>query len=94
MAYFPNGCSGEVLDEQCHDCPLGHGWHDPAMRDLFEVEREGLPCPTFLIQMHYNYDQHDIPKLKQAMTWLIDDDGICQTRKLLVEIRERKGLEN
>lgn len=23
MAYFPNGTSGEMLDDQCDECPLG-----------------------------------------------------------------------
>lgn len=70
MAYFPNGSSGEIFDRQCADCPLGEG-----------------PCPTAAIQMLYNYDQvsDGQEKLREAMTILVDDKGICQTRKQLWE---------
>ena len=46
-----------------------------------------LPCPTTLVQLTFNYDQCSNEKLKEAMTMLVDDDGICQTRKLLEKIR-------
>ena len=70
MAYFPNGSSGEVLEIQCGRCPLGDG-----------------PCPVVGIQMLYNYDQLDDgqEKLKYAMSMLVDDQGICQVHKQLME---------
>ena len=70
MAYFPNGCAGEVLDVQCADCPLGEG-----------------PCPVALVQMMFNYDQcsDDQAKLRQAMSCLVDDEGMCQVRKQILD---------
>lgn len=84
MAYFSNGSEGSILDEQCCDCPLGYGWHDPQQGELFDsTSEDGLPCPTALVQLTFNYDQCKNEKLKKAMTMLVGDDGICQTRKLL-----------
>lgn len=57
MAYFPNGIAGEVLDEQCSDCPLGYGWNNPQQGSLFEIAREPRPCPVFLVQSLHNYNQ-------------------------------------
>ena len=70
MAYFPNGSSGEVLDMQCADCPLGDG-----------------PCPVALVQMTFNYDQCDDSeaKLRQAMTYLVNDEGTCEVRKQILD---------
>lgn len=80
MAYFANGTEGDILDMQCADCPLGYGWDS--------VESQPRPCPVALIQGLYNYEQIGIPKLKEAMTMLIDKKGVCQVRKELVEIRD------
>lgn len=70
MAYFPNGSSGEVLDAQCADCPLGDG-----------------PCPVMGIQMLYNYDQlaDGQEKLRHAMRLLVNDEGVCEVRKQILE---------
>ena len=70
MAYFPNGCAGEILDNQCADCPLGDG-----------------PCPVALVQMTFNYDQvaDGQEKLREAMSYLVDDKGICEVRKQILE---------
>ena len=96
MAYFPNGSSGEVLDLQCCDCPLGYGWNEPDQKRLFDDSvkyREPNPCPTALVQMQYNYDQLDDHnrQLRAAMTSLINDDGICQTREILVQVRKEEA---
>ncbi len=74
MAYFSNGSEGEILDRQCRLCL---GW-DSA-------------CPIALVQMLYNYDQVDKgrEKLRDAMSLLIDDDGVCQMKK---QLDERKML--
>lgn len=71
MAYFSNGCEGETLEIQCRHCPLGDG-----------------PCPVQFVQMQYNYVQLDEgqEKLQEAMTALVDDDGICQVRKQLMDV--------
>lgn len=70
MAYFPNGSAGEVLDNQCAECPLGDG-----------------PCPVALVQMMYNYTQvgDGEKNLRDAMTLLVDERGICQVRKQILE---------
>jgi hypothetical protein len=79
MVYFPNGSSGEVLDDQCERCPLGD--HD----------RECC-CPVLSIQLLYNYDQLNDgqEKLRHAMSMLVDDKGICQVYKQLME--NKKGV--
>jgi hypothetical protein len=87
MAYFSNGSEGEVLDDQCADCPLGYGWNDPAQKHLFDPETIPLPCPTAFVQMIHNYDQVGNVKLTSAMNILINERGECQTRKLLLKIR-------
>jgi hypothetical protein len=89
MAYFSNGSEGEVLEDQCADCPLGYGWNDPAQKHLFDPEKIPLPCPTAFVQFNFNYDQcrPGNDKLRDAMRVLIDDNGECQTRKLLLKIR-------
>jgi hypothetical protein len=41
------------------------------------------PCPVYLVQSNFNYDQCDVPKLKDAMNVLINEEGICQMRELI-----------
>lgn len=91
MAYFANGSEGEVLDRQCADCPLGYGWNDPAQQQLFDTVKIPLPCPTAFIQFNFNYTQIDNLPLRSAMRILIDDNGECQTRKLLLKVRKDGG---
>ena len=134
MAYFPNGSYGGVLDDQCHDCPLGYGWDDPEQKKLFEIEHGALPCPTAFVQLEYNYDQiidvgcketadwleslpeDERPKfierdgnthypssenqlkaaiqqlrsndMRNLMNLLVDENGNCKTRELLVQLRD------
>jgi len=38
------------------------------------------PCPIAVIHAIYNYDQCDVPKLREAMNILVNEDGICQMR--------------
>lgn len=87
MAYFPNSTAGEVLDRQCSDCPLGSGWNDPSQKQLFDDEPEMRPCPVAFVQLEYNYTQVDNNDLRRAMNFLISEDGICQVRKELQDIR-------
>jgi len=42
MAYFANGTEGDVLSEQCANCPLGFGWNDPDQKELFDKDRKLL----------------------------------------------------
>lgn len=68
MVYFSNGTEGMILDEQCGKCPL----HD-----------EG--CPVYGVQQLYNYDQLDDgqEKLKDAMSMLVNEKGVCQVREAM-----------
>ena len=93
MAYFPNGSSGDVLDIQCADCPLGYGWHDPKQKVLFDADPIPRPCPVALVQFMYNYDQvrPGNEKLREAMNLLIDEKGVCLVRKELAEVRKAGG---
>lgn len=70
MAYFPNGAAGEVLDRQCEECPLGEG-----------------ACPVLGVQLLYNYDQLEDgqEKLREAMSMLVNDEGVCEVRKQIQE---------
>lgn len=45
-------------------------------------------CPTALIQALYNYDQCDNIGLMEVMNILVSKQGICQTRKQLMEEAE------
>ncbi len=89
MAQFSNS-SEDVLSEQCADCPLGFGWNNPNQHTLFDAERIPKPCPVAFIQLTYNYDQmkDGNKQLKEAVTYLVDDAGVCQVRELLLEARQ------
>lgn len=89
MAYFPNATAADVLDAQCADCPLGHGWNDRRQGELFDAEREPRPCPVLFVQLEFNYKQLDDGNadLRRAMNALINESGECQVRKQLVAIR-------
>lgn len=67
MAYFPNGTSGEVLDNQCCDCIHEDEWSW---------------CPVYAVQSLFNYDQVEKgqEKLKQAINMLVGEDGKCHVR--------------
>lgn len=85
MAYFTNSTSGDVLEMQCEDCPLGCGWNNPRQQRLFDPEIERRPCPVHFVQLNFNYAQCEAgqEKLRQAMSMLIDENGVCQVRKVL-----------
>lgn len=69
MAYFPNGISGEVLDEQCESCI--HGIKDDVM------------CPVYYVQATYNYKQNDNAGMEEIITHLVDKKGVCQMKRSL-----------
>lgn len=79
MAYFSNGTEGSILDEQCAVCPIGS---DPD-----------APCPVLLVQLHYNYKQlkEGNKQLRKAMNLLINKEGICQMRKVMLEYGPKDG---
>jgi hypothetical protein len=71
MAYFSNGTEGTVLDNQCAVCPVGR--------------QPDLPCPVFLVQLQYNYEQlgKGQDKLRGAITCLVDERGTCLMKKAI-----------
>ena len=70
MAYFSNGTEGMILDDQCSECL--HADPDAG-------------CPISLLQMNFNYEQNKAgnKKLREAMNYLINDDGVCQMKPLI-----------
>ena len=68
----PNSDAGLVLDAQCGKCPIG--------RDETEL------CPILFVQLTYNYDQCDVPKLGEAMNLLVDERGRCKMFPLLEKL--------
>lgn len=40
-------------------------------------------CPIMGVQMLFNYDQIGVPKLREAMNYLVNERGDCQLRPLL-----------
>lgn len=63
MAYFPNASCPAVnrFNQQCATC-------------VYEED-----CPILLAHLVYNYDQcaKDQEKLKEVLTWLVDNEGNC-----------------
>lgn len=72
MAYFPNGIAGEVLQEQCSQCPMG---------------RLACPTAATSMLFNYDQLQDDQEKLQEAMTILVAEDGSCETFKLLCHLK-------
>lgn len=70
MAYFPNGSAGEVLDNQCAECPLGEG---------------PCPVALVQMMYNYTQVDDGQESLRGAMALLVSDDGICQVRKQIME---------
>jgi phosphatidylserine/phosphatidylglycerophosphate/cardiolipin synthase-like enzyme len=80
MAYFPNGTSAEVLEDQCYDC---------LHRD------EKVLCPVYQVQYFFNYDQvgEGQEKLRQAINMLINEKGICAVRAAFRAMKENSWLK-
>ncbi len=72
MAYFSNSSDSGVLEKQCDECRVP----------------DGSPCPVLFVQMHFNYTQNDKKNkdLRDAMTSLIDESGLCLMKKELDKI--------
>jgi len=39
------------------------------------------PCPIALVQIQYNYDTCQNPKLKELLDCLVKQDGTCEMKK-------------
>ncbi len=70
MAYFPNGTSTGILEQQCDDCRLSND----------------DPCPILLVQMTWNYVQVDNKPLAECLESLVNEEGICQMKPLIDKI--------
>ena len=72
MAYFSNSTEGYMLMVQCDECP---------------IPNDG-PCPIFLAQTTYNYDQckEGQELLRQCLNNLVSEDGKCQMKPILDKI--------
>ena len=63
MAYFPNGTSGMMFQEDyCNHCE--------------NADEDGM-CSIWDAHMLYNYEQFNNEKIKSILTLLIPDDGAC-----------------
>lgn len=82
MAYFPNGSSAEILDNQCEECI--HGLSNDVM------------CPVYQAQIHFNYDQvrPREKKLRTALNILINEKGICQVKAAFEQVRYMKTADD
>lgn len=58
-----------MFDEQC--CGCLYGLNDDVL------------CPVSAVQLTYNYDQCDNPKLAEAMELLVGKDGRCRMKKAM-----------
>lgn len=66
------------MDKQCAECPIGR--HPDA------------PCPVLLQSIHMNYDQCDNPKLREALNITVDENGICQMKKVMTDYPNSIGV--
>ena len=75
MAYFSNGTEGMILDIQCSNCIYKND------------EDHNLLCPIHHAHMEFNYDQLDkgLEKLKACLNILVNDEGECQMRKIMIK---------
>lgn len=67
MAYFSNSTDGDVLYQQCENCPLN-------------ANPDENHCEVLIVQELFNYDQVRNEKLREAMSILVADDGTCRIR--------------
>lgn len=70
MAYFPNGTSAEILDNQCACCVLGEAACPVAGVQLF---------------YNYDQLRDGQENLRLALRMLVNDEGRCQVFALLRE---------
>lgn len=65
MAYFPNGSSGAILDEQCAAC----------------LPEDPCPIAYVQIEYNYEQCNAGQEKLRELLRHLVTDDGQCQMKK-------------
>ena len=67
MAYFSNGCEGEVLDMQCSECLP----YDPC------------PVALVQMYFNYDQCAEGQEKLMKALNMLIDEKGNCLMKEYI-----------
>lgn len=74
MAYFPNGSAGEILDNQCAECPLGKEPCPIAATHLFynydQFDKQGQPIQVAV----------------DILNTLVNKEGICQLKPMLAKM--------
>ena len=74
MAYFSNGSEGEILHNQCAECPIP----------------DDAACPILWVQLNYNYQQLDKDGKEtltsEVMNCLVDRKGICKMKPLVYNV--------
>lgn len=78
MAYFANGTEGMILDEQCCNCFY-----------IMDTDKEPKSCPVHFVHLTYNSDQlkKGNEQLRAALNLLVNQNGECQVKKLVDEMR-------
>ncbi len=65
MAYFPNGSSGAILDEQCAEC----------------LPEDPCPIAFVQIEYNYEQCNAGQEKIRELMNILVNEKGECQMKK-------------
>ena len=65
MAYFPNGSSGAILDEQCAEC----------------LPEDPCPIAFVQIEYNYEQCHAGQEKIRELMNILVNEKGECQMKK-------------
>ena len=73
MGYFPNA-----------SCPGALKFQSECDDCLYGQE----PCPVALVHLVHNYDQCDDENFQKAMKTLVSDDGTCNMKKLIDEVKD------
>jgi hypothetical protein len=47
-------------------------------------------CPIMAVQLMHNYDQCGNPNLQEAMSKLVNEQGLCQLKPLLTSMQEEE----
>jgi len=76
MCYFANSTEGMVLDEQCLNCFY-----------LLDTEDRPTLCPVHSLHLSYNSEQLKNQQLRDALNVLVNENGVCQVKKLVDKIR-------
>lgn len=71
MAYFPNGASAQIFEDQCTLCVMGEA---------------ACPVALVQLYYNYEQLAEGQEKLRAALRSLVTDEGACQVFALLREV--------